>query len=534
MPVKKYKGKEYVVHSPASKKQEMILSNTAQVLVIGGAMGGGKTYLQQMIGLQYIDDPNTSIVTFRRTNDEITGQGGVWDTAYDIYMNIHPLIRPTPIQSRKRFNFPSGASSVYKGMELVKDAKKNQGLQFTLCNFDEGTLFEWEQIEYLFQRMRSKSKYKSRIVISTNPDPDHKIAELIDWYLDEDGFPDPEKEGVIRFFIRRDGDFIWGDTRDELGERFDIPEDQRDVKILSFSFIGCTIYDNPPNLENNPEYVAFLEGMNEVDKARNLYGNWYARSEGSKLWKRQWIRGEDGERVRSIRDIPENLTWHRGWDKGYTIPSDNNKSPDYTACSPKIAKDSIGMYWLVGDYNIDCLDDDQRPLKENQRIYGQFRKLSGERDSVILSQATYDGNDCKVVLTKDSGAGMTDHGYTKARLVEGGIHIIEDTSPKNTQDKKVKDWLPFCNACEIGMVYIVEETFPKATLEHIYKTWESFTGEKSTKTRKDDLVDAMALGFNAAAKGRNTKLVTRNQQQRDTLSSDFLSSRRNRILKRRR
>lgn len=32
-------GKDYVVHKPASPKQEMILANDAQVLVIGGAMG---------------------------------------------------------------------------------------------------------------------------------------------------------------------------------------------------------------------------------------------------------------------------------------------------------------------------------------------------------------------------------------------------------------------------------------------------------------------------------------------------------------
>ena len=119
---------EYTIHRPASKKQEMILSNDAQVLVIGGAMGGGKTYLQQMLGLRYIDDPHTAIVTFRRTMPEITGQGGVLDTAEDIFMTIHPSIRPK-LRSKPQplFTFPNGATSAYKSMELVKDAKKNQG-----------------------------------------------------------------------------------------------------------------------------------------------------------------------------------------------------------------------------------------------------------------------------------------------------------------------------------------------------------------------------------------------------------------------
>ncbi len=159
-------GKDYIVHKPASRKHELILENEAQILIIGGAMGGGKTYLQQMLGLKYIDDPYTRIVTFRRTTDEIRGQGGVYETAEEIFGSIHPTLRPRFVESKLKAFFPSGANAVWKHMEHVKDAKRNQGLQFTLCNFDEGTLFEWEQIEYLFQRMRSKSKYPSRIVIS--------------------------------------------------------------------------------------------------------------------------------------------------------------------------------------------------------------------------------------------------------------------------------------------------------------------------------------------------------------------------------
>lgn len=518
-------GVDYTIHTPASVKHEMILANDAQILIIGGAMGGGKTYLQQMLGLRYIDDPNTAIVTFRRTMDEIKGQGGVWDTAEDIYGCIHPSVRPVATPSRLTFKFPSGATSVYKGMELIKDAKKNQGLQFTLCNFDEGTLFEWEQIEYLFQRMRSKSKYKSRIIISTNPDPDHKIAELIDWYLDEDGFPDPEKEGKIRYFVRRDGEFFWGNTREELGQEFNIPPNKRETSILSFSFIGCTIYDNPPNLENNPEYLAFLEGMNEVDKARNLYGNWYARAEGNKLWKRQWVRGLEGEKVKGYKDIPKDIKWFRGWDKGYSEISEVNRYPDYTAGSPKIGKDSEGAYWIVGDYNPEVFDSDQEENPDNNRVLGRFRKLSGERDTLIIKQAIFDGNDCSVVLTKDSGGGATDHTFTMARLVEKNVHVVEDKSPKNTPGKKLIDFLPFANACMIGLVYIVESSFNPATLKAFYSELEAFDPDrKSTGTRKDDWVDSCSLSFSAATTVRSIKIVVRNQKQRQTMASELISS----------
>ncbi|AUR93444.1 terminase-like family protein [Vibrio phage 1.187.O._10N.286.49.F1] len=73
--------------------------------------------------------------------------------------------------------------------------------------------------------------------------PDHKIRELIDWYIGEDGFPIPERDGAVRYFVTEDGNFIWGNSKEELGERLHIPEDRWEGKILSFSFVSGTIYD---------------------------------------------------------------------------------------------------------------------------------------------------------------------------------------------------------------------------------------------------------------------------------------------------
>ena len=58
------------------------------------------------------------------------------------------------------------------------------------------------------------------MVISCNPDPDHQIKNMIQWYLDEDGYPIPEKDGVIRWFVTIDGEYFWGDTREELLKKY--------------------------------------------------------------------------------------------------------------------------------------------------------------------------------------------------------------------------------------------------------------------------------------------------------------------------
>ena len=238
----------------------------------------------------------------------------------------------------------------------------------------------------MFQRLRSKSKYQSRIIISCNPDPDHKLAELIDWYLDEEGFPDPDKCGIERYFIRKAGEFLWGSTREELGKRFDIPEKDWNTKILSFSFIGATIYDNPVMLETNPEYLAFLEGMNDVDRARNLHGNWYARPSGSKYFQRDWLVKVDKK--------PLGCVTARAWDKAGTEPSDKNKYPDYTACSPKMSKDKDGYYYLEWSVDMGVVD-------EGTDVVGRFRKRAGERDRLIERQARMDGSDTVVIFAVD-------------------------------------------------------------------------------------------------------------------------------------
>lgn len=103
--------------------------------------------------------------------------------------------------------------------------------------------------------------------MSCNPDPDHKLRELIDWYLDEEGYPIPERDGVKRYFIRIDGEFVWGDSEEQLKEKYG-----HNVRPLSFSFVSATIYDNPPMLKNNPDYLAFLEGLPELEKAQLLHG----------------------------------------------------------------------------------------------------------------------------------------------------------------------------------------------------------------------------------------------------------------------
>lgn len=468
---------------PASPKQKMILENKAQILIIGGAAGSGKSYLLQLMPLALIDDPKTNCIMFRRTTPQLTGQGGLFDTARGIYNELDKKWKPRFREKSLDAIFPNGSKVKWSHMEYVKDKLNHQGLQYTFVGFDEGCQFEWEQIDYLISRLRSESKYPSRMVISCNPDPDHKIKELIDWYLDDDGYPIPEKDGVIRWFIRRDGEFIWADDPQKLiDEYWDGVDIRKKPKPLSFSFISATIFDNPPMLENNPDYLAFLEGLPEIEKAQLLYGNWKVRPEGANYFQRSYLK--------EVPCLPLGVTSVRPYDKAGTERTSGNRYPDFTA-SVKVSKDEEGFYYLSGDYCPEFFDDGMY----STQTQGRFCKKAGERDVIIKKQAHYDGDDVVIIFNVDPGqAGISEFTTSSRELLAEGFIVEKDPTPGNKS--KLTRFTPFAKLAQSGMVRIVKDSFDPKTYEALMSELEKFNGERSTTTRKDDWADAVASGIN--------------------------------------
>lgn len=450
-----------------------------------------------------IDDPNTTCRMFRRTTPQIKGQGGIWDTGRSIYTELPPEFRPKVREQKMEYAFPNGARIDYSHMEREADKFNIQGLQFTLIGVDEATQFEWSQLEYMMSRLRSNSKHHSRMVMSCNPDPDHKIKELIQWYLDEEGYPDPEKDGVIRWFVREDGDFVWASTKEELIDRFG-----EDADPMSFCFVSGTIYDNPIMLKGNKSYLSFLKGLNPVDKAQLLYGNWNVRAEGANYFKR--------DNLIKVPSKPMRATWARGWDTASQEVTTNNKDPDFTA-GVKLGKCQDGYYYLVGDHQEDNKD-------EALQQYGRFRKRPGERDKIIIKQGLHDGSDCVIVMPIDPGAaGKVAYEETAKRLLAAGLRVQKDPVPNNKD--KLTRFAPFADAVEAGLVRVVESTFDKASLEILLKELERFDGERSGRSvnAKDDMVDALATCFNYLCQARIKRIVARNQIESPTIIADRVS-----------
>ena len=498
---------------PQEGAQERALQSTAEITIYGGAAGSGKSFMMLLRPLVFIDDPHFTGIYFRRTGPQLKGAGGLWNEAKAMYAPWNPHIH----EGDRLMTFPSGATIQFSHMEHNKNRLDHQGLQYTHIYFDEGTHFEEEQVTYLMSRLRSKAKVPSTMFISCNPDPDSFIATYIDWWLDDDGFPDKAKSGVVKYYVLDNGVPMLSDTIEEL--RAEYPhllrtynqktEKWRRVKPKTMTFIGGTIFDNPAMMKANPSYLAELNSLPDIEKQRLLHGNWYARPEGSGHYQRGWLI--------PTNSIPQGGIRVRAWDKASTQPSEKNKKPDYTACIGMI-KDRWDNFYLVGDFHPQNKDKHD---KVNVDVRGRFRERSGARDTLIRKQAEHDGKEVIVVLPKDPGAaGQTE--YTDACKKLAGFKVKPDPMP--TQTGKLTRYLPFSSAAENQLIYIVTSTFNKATLEAFHAENEAFDGERSSDNRKDDWPDCTASAYNYLCTARTVSTVARKQKTEQTLAAEVLES----------
>jgi hypothetical protein len=77
-----------MVIKPQAGAQEKFLASPADIVVYGGAAGGGKTYSLLLECLRHADTPGFNAVVFRRQANQITNAGGLWDTAINIYSQL--------------------------------------------------------------------------------------------------------------------------------------------------------------------------------------------------------------------------------------------------------------------------------------------------------------------------------------------------------------------------------------------------------------------------------------------------------------
>ena len=474
------------------------------------ARGAGKSELLAMRPLEYCNDPKFAGIFFRRQYAELTGAGGLWSKS----KNMYPEFGANMNISNLRWDFKSGAQVSMSHMHTEENKESHRGLQYSFIGFDEIDQFSQEQVQFLLTCLRSEAKMDSFCIGTCNPSPSSWVYPIVKWYLDEDGTPDPDKVGAIRYYIVLDGDFIFGDSEEYFQENYPEavyvhnPVLNTDIYIppKTFTFIAGNVFDNPALLAANPRYLSELQNLPEHERKRQLWGNWLARPTGSNFFQRSWLNNADR--------VPDGCVGVRSYDLAAREPSETYKHPDATA-SIQYWKSPQGYYYIAGNYH-----EGFKETVAGQEIHGRVRKRIGDRNQLMMKQADLDGDDVVVICPVDpSASGIQAFEDLAKQFAANGTRCKRD--PSATTARKLTKFLPFADAAQNGLVYIVRNTFPNdETIEFIFKELESFDGERSTAHRKDDFPDCIGSAHNGIAKTKVSKPVSIPNMNNPTLLSE--------------
>lgn len=272
--------------TPHPGPQTQFFESKADIVIFGGAAGGGKSFALVAEPLRRIHRGGFRGGIFRRTNPQLKGQGGVWDECQELYRAFGAKMRQG---QELDATFPSGANVAFLHLQHEKTKYDYQGHQFTYLGFDELTHFTQSQFFYMLSRNRSCCGIKPYVRATCNPDAGSWVADFIEWWIDpQTGLPIHDRSGHLRYFVRDDDTLQWADSAQELVDRF---PDYSKEDVLSVTFIPASLDDNPSLQKRDPAYRARLKALSRIERDRLLHGNWRV-AEGSQI-EEAWIRRFD-------------------------------------------------------------------------------------------------------------------------------------------------------------------------------------------------------------------------------------------------
>ena len=261
----------WIAHDGA---QEEFLQRTEFEVLFGGAAGPGKTDCLIAAMTRDIEHPRYHGLIVRRTFPQLQE---IIDRCHLRYPGLGGVYKATD----KRWIFPSGAKIDLGHMQHEDDKYNYHGAEFQKIALDESTRFSGTQYLYLFSRVRTTDpEINCQILSATNPG------------------------GIGHQFVR---------DRFRPGER-DLKTYYDPKTGLSRVFVPATIEDNPTLFENDPEYLARLDSLPELERLRQRHGIWDAFEGQIFTELSQLIHGYEDF------DIPPEWERYCVFDWGYSSP----------------------------------------------------------------------------------------------------------------------------------------------------------------------------------------------------------------------
>lgn len=436
---------EAVAIRPQAGPQEAFLASSADIVIYGGAAGGGKSWGLLLEPLRHVTtNAGFAAVFFRRNTTQIRNPGGLWDESRTLY----PLCGGRPAKAVLEWRWPFGGLVKMAHLEHENTVYDWQGAQIPLICFDELTHFSKGQFFYMLSRNRSTCGVRPYIRATTNPDADSWVREFIAWWIDaETGFAIPERSGVVRWMARVNDAILWADNAEELRARCGA-----DAEPKSVTFIAAKLDDNQILIAKDPGYRANLMAQNAVERARLLGGNWKIRPAAGLYFSRAWCKVIDA--------APADLEMVRGWDLAATEKTADN-DPDATASIKLGRSRSTGRYTIL----------------HRSSMHGAPHKVV----EALKNTASADGREVRIRIPQDPAQA----GKAQAQSMVSALAGYAVATERPTGDKIVR-FSPFSAQCEAGNVDVLRGPWNG----ELFDALESFP-----EAKHDDDVDAASTAF---------------------------------------
>lgn len=449
-------GKTSASICPQPGPQSAFLSTSADIAIYGGAARGGKTWALLMEPLRHVRNPKFTATFFRRTYPEIMMSGGAWEESAGMYQPLGVKFTKSP---QPLARFPSGMEVRFSHLHTENDVYSYMGSKLPLQLFDEVTHFSEQMFWYMQSRNTGTCGVRPYIRATCNPvvadDPvGGWVHHLVSWYLDEKGYADRSKSGIVRWFYRQENALLWYGSKQEAMHAN--PElVAAGAFPTSFTFIPALLEDNEAQLLADPGYRSKLMSLPLVERERLLGGNWTIRHCAGTLFNRSWLKTVDAAPSRFSKVV-------RYWDKAGA--DESNKLGDFSAGC------------LVGvrggeAFILDCVRGKWSPF---------------ERNTVIAETAKSDRKrfpDVELWIEQEPGNGGKESAMVSVRdLREFGARV------ETPRIGKVARASQLSAQCEAGNVKIVTGGWNKEFIDEL--------SNFPTKGWHDDQVDAASGAFN--------------------------------------
>ena len=273
---------------PQAGFQENVLTNEADIKIVGGERGGGKTACSLIGALLYSDNPDINMYGFRRYEADV--KRGIWKAAKQIFRGFASFA-DTSFEAK----FYNGQGATMK-MEHLADLKavkdRFRGAEMPYIVIEELAEFTKESMSVVFDLIgsnRSTTGMPAQFICTCNPvGRSNKLRWFLDWWIDpETDEAIPARSGKIRYFCRYGEDVMeiaWGDTPEEVYENpnakrkiqslTDRPDEEYAQYITSVSFINGDYSENKILHVTDPKYMNRISSGGSKSVINDIRGIW--------------------------------------------------------------------------------------------------------------------------------------------------------------------------------------------------------------------------------------------------------------------